>query len=92
MWENCHLLANEVVEENLPLVLPRVRGEGKAVKGARVDVDCRPVADYLVQLGVEKVGRDHLVRISTLESSIGVGAEIEACRACGAGFVSSWER
>ena len=31
---------------------------------------------------------EHLVIISTLESSIGAGAEMEACLACGAGFVS----
>ena len=40
----CHLLADEIVKQNLPLALPGVGCEGKPIKGADVHINFRPEA------------------------------------------------
>ena len=41
---SCHLLADEIVKQNLPLALPGVGCEGKPIKGADVHINFRPEA------------------------------------------------
>ena len=113
-YRRCHLLADEIVKQDLPLVFPGVRCQGKSIKGADVYINFRPKAKT-VRLKVstksatikqaqqtnkpnkhEKIKKTkiiisiggNLVMISTLESSMGAGAEMEACLACWFGFVS----
>ena len=37
-----HLLANEIIKQDLPLLLPGVCSQGKPVKGAHVNLNFRP--------------------------------------------------
>ena len=39
---SCHLLADEIVKQNLPLALPGVGCEGKPIKGADIHINFRP--------------------------------------------------
>ena len=113
-YRRSHLLADEIVKQDLPLVFPGVRCQGKSIKGADVHINFRPKAKT-VRLKVstksetikqaqqtnkpnkhEQIKKTkiiiftggNLVMISTLESSMGAGAEMEACLACWFGFVS----
>ena len=116
MENHCHLLADEIIKQDLPLALPGVRCQGKSIKGASVHVNFRPEAN-IVWLKVRistlpgpltvtgetnkpnkrkklkkqkevELESENLVMISTLESSMGAGAEMEACLPSGFGFVS----
>ena len=61
-------------------MLPGVCCQGKTIEGAHIHVNFRPEVD-IVRLEENGKVMEHLVRISTLESSIGGGAGMEACLA-----------
>ena len=46
-----HLLSNEIVKEDLPLLLPGLCSQGKPVKGAHVHLNFRPAVNIVRSRG-----------------------------------------